>query len=307
MIVMLKIIPLSFIIALICAGISTVFSIIINRKDDYFELKNRIIGGIVLLLIDFGYMMIVFYCGCYSITFISAAMCIWPCLLVEAFIIFFYNVFSVEHDDEIISEWIITGSIAIIALAIHISVIFAPAQNLTYVHDMENVDITYAIPSDEILAKIELKVDDAFHKKYAIEEAEMRQVNGKNIAVYKVADNTGEGSTEYIPGYFIQEENELPKLVTKRIYYDESYMNKWDALRTIRRKYPTVILGDHKFDIDDDWNSYEVYCYREKMFSSNGDDYGIIILNLKDGKIEKYPVSEGKIPAWVDFETNIPR
>lgn len=304
---MLRIIPLSFIIALICAGISTVFSIILDRKDEKFKLKNRIIGGIVLLLIDFGYMMIVFYCGCYSITFISAAMYILPCLLVEAFTICAYNCVFELNDGRIISEWIVTGCIAIIVIAIRISVIFAPAQNLTYKHDMENVDITYAISSDEILAKIELKVDEAFRNNYAIEEAEMRQVNGKNIAVYKVTDNTGDGSTEYIPGYFIQEENELPKLVTKRIYYDESYENKWDDERTIRRKYPTVILGDHKFDIDDDWNPYEVYCYREKMFSSNGDDYGFIILNLKDGTSEKYPVTEGNIPTWVDFETNIPR
>ncbi len=111
----------------------------------------------------------------------------------------------------------------------------------------------------------------------------------------------------YIPGYFIQEEGELPKLVQNRIYYVTSYVNGRDVLRTIRRKYPTVILGDHKFDIDDNWNPYEVYVYRESMYASNGEDYGLIILNLKDGTSQKYPISEGKIPSWVDFETNYPR
>ena len=136
----------------------------------------------------------------------------------------------------------------------------------------------------------------------------MRQVNGKNITVYKVENKVGNlNDTEYIPGYFIQEEGEIPKLISKRIYYDTSYVNKKDALRTIRRKYPTVILGDHKFDIDDNWNPYEVFVYRESMYSSNGEDYGLIILNLKDGTSEKYPVHEGKIPSWVDFETNYPR
>lgn len=95
--------------------------------------------------------------------------------------------------------------------------------------------------------------------------------------------------------------------ITKRIYFDPSYLNKKDALRTVRRAYPTVYIGGSKFDVDDDYNPYFVYEYRENFFYSNGDDYGLIILNMQDGTINKYTASFGDIPDWIDFETTYPR
>lgn len=303
---MLKILLLSFIVSIVCGVITTGLSIFLNRKESCVRGSSRIIGGVVLFVVDLVWMILFLYCSCNSLTIITAIMYICPALATEALIMLLCWGMD-ENLENVKVELISTAILTAISFIFFISNAFTPAQNLTYAHDMENVDITYAISSDEILAKIELKLDSNFKEKYFIKSPEMRQVNGKNIAVYKVENYTVDNTTEYIPGYFIQEEGELPKLVTKRIYYDISYYNKKDALRTIRRKYPTAILGDHKFDIDDNWNPYEVYVYRDKMYSSNGEDYGLIILNLKDGTSEKYPVSEGKLPSWIDFETNYPR
>lgn len=66
------------------------------------------------------------------------------------------------------------------------STLLSPAQSLVYVHDMENVDITYTVASDEILSKIELKVDNSqFYEKYQFLSPEMRRINGEDIAVYQ--------------------------------------------------------------------------------------------------------------------------
>ena len=174
---------------------------------------------------------------------------------------------------------------------------------------MSNTDVSYAVSSDEILAKVELKINNSdWRDKYDVDSPEMRQVKGENIAVYHIKDKLAQSagsSTEYIPGFAIQKENELPQIVSKRIYFDTSYINKRDALRTVRRKYQTVVIGAHKFDIDDDYNPYEIFEYRENLFSTNGKDYGIIVLNLMDGTSEKYQVEE--IPDWVDFKTTYPR
>lgn len=297
---MLKILLLSFIVSIVCGVITTGVSLVTNRN----KISSRIIGGIALFVGNFIGTVLFLYGSCNSITMLTAIMYICIPLAIESFILFLI-VFPGDVDAMV--ELASTFILAVISFIFFISNAFTPAQNLTYAHDMENVDITYAISSDEILAKIELKVDGDFKDNYFIKSPEMRKVKGENIAVYKVVNHTGDNTTEYIPGYFIQEEGKLPKLVTKRIYYDTSYYNKKDALRTIRRKYPTAILGDHKFDIDDNWNPYEVFVYRESMYSSNGEDYGLIILNLKDGTSQKYPAYKGEIPPWVDFETNYPR
>lgn len=135
----------------------------------------------------------------------------------------------------------------------------------------------------------------------------MRKVNGDDIAVYHIKNNWGQnlGNAEYIPGYAIQKSGKLPEMVNKRKYFDTSFTNKRDALRTIRRKYQTETIGNHKFDLGDDYNLYEIFEYREDLFYSNGNNYGIIILNLVDGTSEKYTVD--KIPYWVDFTTTYPR
>lgn len=308
--VMLKVLLLSFIGALVytilTSGVG--FWIANSKKEsdkmyyhNYYEKVNCRIGyAISMFIVNFIWMALYLYSFCNSETFITVLRWIWPPLVFGEFILFVMDMYDYEWK----STWVIVA-ISIIACC---STWFSPVQTLVYVHDMENVDITYAVTSDEIIAKVELKVDSTqFTERYCFCKPEMRKINDEDIAVYQIKNNSNGDSTEYIPGYAIMKNDEIPQIIPKRIYFDTSYVNKRDALRTIRRKYPTVILGEHKFDIDDNWNPYEIYTYRENLYSSNGKDYGIIILNLLDGSSEKYPASEGKIPSWVDFKSTYPR
>lgn len=300
---MLGVIFWSFIGALICMVIIVGIGFVKNRKNmDESKINTRINWAIAIFIFEFFALLIIFYVSCSPQTLVTVIKWTW----VPLIFIWVFNI-AFSRKEECDTEWIVTLIIAIISGTVCIVSLFVPVQNLIYVRDMEDVDVTYAVSSDEVLAKVELKIDNSkFAENYAIESPEMRHVEGKDIALYHIKAKSG-NTTEYIPGYAIQEENELPKIISKRIYFDTSYENKRDALRTVRRKYPTVILGDHKFDIDDNWNPYEIYEYRENLFYTNGKDYGIIILNLMDGTCEKYPAAENKIPAWVDFETTYPR
>ena len=305
---MLGALILSFIGALVFAilplGGSVILSKILNKKRNY-----SIGWAIFSFITNFVCLLIVLYVACIEQTPLTVVRWIWPALFLKIVI---FELSSLPGNLNYPYQFGITCVLEIISCIICASTLFGPVQNMIYNHDMENVDITYAVKSDEILAKVELSIDNASYERdrYSVESPEMRQVNGEFIAVYHIIDkkaDSGEGNTEYIPGYGIQKKGELPKIISKRIYFDTSYIDQKDALRTVRRKYPTVVIGDHKFDIDDEWNPYEVFEYREKKYSTTGEDYGLIILNLMDGTCEKYPVAEGKIPSWVDYTTTYPR
>lgn len=303
-VVMLGAILWSFVGALICTVMIVGIGFVRNRKDmGESEINTRINWAIAISIFEFFVLLIIFYFCCSPQNIVTVIRWTWiPLIIVDVGYIMF------DKKECTDTEANVTAIAAIISGIVCISSLFAPVQNLIYVRDMEDVDVTYAVSSDELLAKVELKIDNSkFAENYNIASPEMRHVDGKNIAVYHIMNNTSDNETEYIPGYAIQEENELPKIISKRIYFDTSYGNKRDALRTVRRKYPTFIIGDHKFDIDDNWNPYEIYEYREHLFYTNGKDYGIIILNLMDGTCQKYPAAENKIPSWVDFETTYPR
>ena len=246
------------------------------------------------------------YFSCKPLTLITVLMWMWPALIVN--LIISALIFC---DSSEIYDYACYIILAVLSGIVCLASTFGIVQNLIYIHDMSNTDVTYAVTSDEILAKVELTIDNSnWRERYTVDSPEMRNVKGEDIAVYHIRDakaETTQPNTEYIPGYAIQRKGELPLIINKRIYFDTSYSNKRDALRTVRRKYPTVIIGTHKFDIDDDWNPYEVYEYRENIFSTDGKDYGLIILNLMDGTSEKYPVAENQIPSWVDFTTTYPR
>ena len=297
---MLKILGLSIIGAIVCTGITGIVGAIVRRN--WYDINERLGFNLWSFIIEFGWMSGFLYYSCKPLTLITSLMWMWPALLANI-------VISLFCDSSKKTDFVIHFTLMAISVIACMASLFGPVQNLIYVHDMSNTDVSYAVSSDEILAKVELKITDiAWRDKYTVDSPEMRQVKGEDIAVYHIKDNNEEkgcGSTEYIPGFAVQKKDELPKIVSKRIYFDTSYINKRDALRTVRRKYQTVIIGAHKFDIDDDYNPYEIFEYRDDLFSTNGKDYGIIVLNLMDGTSEKYPVDE--IPSWVDFTTTYPR
>lgn len=299
---MLNVLILSFIGALICTIITSGVGLVMHRDDIYFD--GRVGYMIASFIIDFVYMMLFLYVTCIELTILAVARWMWPILIFDIVILLFCK----NKEYELKSTCIL----AVVSGIICLSVNFAPVQNLIFAHDMKNVDISYAVTSDEILAKIELKIDNSVYNRdrYSVESPQMRLVDGKYIAVYHIVDAKADSmleNTEYIPGYAIQEKGKLPEIIPCRIYFDTSFINSRDALRTVRRKYKTEVIGNCKFDVDDEGNPFEIFEYRESLYSSNGNDYGLIILNLSDGTSEKYPVSENRIPEWVDFETTYPR
>lgn len=308
---MLSILPLS----LICSAIGlipTIISIIVGKKsEDNDHVKKAIIIGSIMFFIEFLYMALVLYASCIAYTVLSVLTWSWPAYILHIIIvrIAFYDCYL--HPIEVITQ-IVLPVLSLIMLFI---LIFQPAQNLLYVHDMKNVDIAYSISSDEILAKVDISIQNGGKNeyrggdKYAITEGEMRHVSGKDLAVYRIYDNgSAEDHSDYIPGYIIKESDKNPEIISKRIYYDPSYLNNRDALRTVRRAYPTTcIIGEPKFDINDQWDPYLVYQYRENfLFCSDNESYGVILLNMQNGNVEKY-AGNSALPSWVDFKTTAPR
>lgn len=300
---MLNILLLAFVGALICTIATSGVGLIIHRND-HFYFDERLTYMIVSFIIDYIYMVLFLYITCIEQTILVIVRWVWPILIVDIFILL-----KIENDEYEIKS---TCVLAVVSLLICLSVNFAPAQNLVFAHDMKDIDVSYAVTSDEILANIYLKIDNSVYNRdrYKVERPEMRLVDGKYIALYHIVDAQSGllvGNAEYIPGYAIQEKDKLPEIVPSRIYFDTSFINSRDALRTVRKKYKTEVIGNCKFDIDDDGHPYEIFEYRESLYSSNGNDYGLIILNLSDGTSERYPVAENNIPKWVDFKTTYPR
>lgn len=276
---------------------SLVTMIIIAGVGKIVTKELEIGKSIAAFIILFVWIICLLYFSCMEQTIFAIIRWLWIPLIIV------WIVFVFGGDEEYAG---IIGTLIIISGLFCISNLFTPKQTMIYLHDMEEVDIAYAITSDEILARIQLRTD--FRDKYKIDTPRMRKVNGKDIAVYPVRDkkeSQGGEQSEYIPGYAIQEENQLPKFVRKRIYFDTSYENERDAKRRVRKEYPTFIIGAHVFDVDDEWNPYEVFEYRENLYTTNGEDYGLILLDLRDGTCKHYKAAE--VPEWVDFKTTEPK
>lgn len=282
-----------FFYAIIVGIISTAVIVGIGKKLGGRHCDIPIKGIIASILVQAIAVIILLYVFCIEQTLFGILRWLWPAFLVDVVVFFI-----ADDQDE---EYGIVSLICTIVLGIVcISTLFMPKQTMVYIHEVEDEKIAYTISTNELVAKLNLQID-----KYRIDEPEMRKIKGKDVAVYQIHDD-GEGpTTEYIPGYAIQEVGQFPKFVSKKIYFDISYSGERDALRRVRKEYPTLIIGAHKFDVDDDGNPYEVYLYREKMHTPNGNDYGLITIDLRDGNCEKYPADE--IPKWIDFKSTEPK
>ena len=85
------------------------------------------------------------------------------------------------------------------------------------------------------------------------------------------------------------------------IYYSESAYFGKDLMRKLRFSYPTKILGEPHFELDDNDNPYYIVaCYKPNVFMFGAKDVNeVIIFNPCDGSSEKYEI--GKVPSWVDI------
>ncbi len=110
----------------------------------------------------------------------------------------------------------------------------------------------------------------------------------KGIPGYVSVDPVSVNSAEYV-------EFKTP------IYYTESAYFSKDLMRKLRFSYPTKILGEPHFELDDEDNPYYIVaCYKPSVFMFGAKDVSeVIIFNPCDGSSEKYPI--GEVPSWVDI------
>ncbi len=107
-----------------------------------------------------------------------------------------------------------------------------------------------------------------------------------------------------IPGYvMVDPVNNTSKYVEleKTMKYVESGFFGDDLMRKLRFEYPTKILGEPKFELDDEGNPvYLVPCYRPKVMLFGAEDVTeVIIFDPCTGSSEIY--STANTPSWVDI------
>ncbi len=110
----------------------------------------------------------------------------------------------------------------------------------------------------------------------------------KGIPGYVSVDPVSVNSAEYV-------EFKTP------IYYTESAYFSKDLLRKLRFSYPTKILGEPHFELDDEDNPYYIVaCYKPNVFMFGAKDVNeVIIFNPCDGTSKIYNI--GEVPSWVDI------
>ena len=111
--------------------------------------------------------------------------------------------------------------------------------------------------------------------------------------------NRTEGIPYYIKIDMTTQDTELVKL-DKGMKYSPSECFSRDLLRHIRFKYPTKMLTDVSFEIDDDGNPFWVVSYYEYTIGWLGgrDIKGVIMVNAVTGDTKDYPINE--VPQWID-------
>ncbi len=106
-----------------------------------------------------------------------------------------------------------------------------------------------------------------------------------------------------IPGFVmvdpVTNDAEYRKLSEPMRYADSAYFGE-DLMRRLRFDYPTKILGEPRFEVDDEGNPvYIVPCYRPRvMLFGASDVHEVIVFDPTDGSSEIFAVED--TPAWID-------
>ncbi len=110
----------------------------------------------------------------------------------------------------------------------------------------------------------------------------------KGIPGYVSVDPVSVNSAEYVE-------------LDKPIYYTESAYFSKDLMRKLRFSYPTKILGEPHFELDDEGSPYYIVsCYKPNVFMFGAKDVNeVIIFNPCDGSSTLYKV--GELPTWIDI------
>ena len=265
--------------------------------------RELVIWNIILFLIRFAWTGLLMYLSCEPFTIITGIVWMWIPELVKISILWFGNV---DYCSTFIDcDILVSIAVGIVSVLLCIFTSFMPSQEIVNINDLADSKMVNSESVESVLDYFQETVGNEYGgPRFSVEKSGMRKVNNEDVLVYHVSDKKSE---QYIPGYVIQKDGKSPEVIQKRIYFDESFYFGKDAKRAVRKKYQTEILGKHMFDIDDEYNPYEIFLYRENLLFSDGGDYGIIVLNLNDGTSEKYSESSGEIPEWVDFKSTYPR
>ena len=265
--------------------------------------RELVIWNIILFRIRFAWTGLLMYLSCEPFTIITGIVWMWIPELVKIPILWFGNV---DYCSTFIDcDILVSIAVGIVSVLLCIFTSFMPSQEIVNINDLADSKMVNSESVESVLDYFQETVGNEYDgPRFSVEKSGMRKVNNEDVLVYHVSDKKSE---QYIPGYVIQKDGKSPEVIQKRIYFDESFYFGKDAKRAVRKKYQTEILGKHMFDIDDEYNPYEIFLYRENLLFSDGGDYGIIVLNLNDGTSEKYSESSGEIPEWVDFKSTYPR
>jgi len=116
--------------------------------------------------------------------------------------------------------------------------------------------------------------------------------------IFKWFSNKDKGINAYITVNSVNGSASLVKLEKGMKIMPSAYFNN-NLKRYLRFKYPTLIFGNAKFEIDNDKNPYWIVPI--KTYSGIGikeEIKGVIVLDPISGKTHKYEIDD--IPSWID-------
>ena len=312
---MLRAILISAVSALLYTAIAAILYIVFLK--DFKVKASWVTRHVIRFAVRFIWLVIFMYLSCKPFTIVTALTWMWSAEIFMCFMIVMavcIGISTEETEDKSKAksedkseefDFAVYTIMATISVVVCIFGCFAPTQEMVNINNIAESKMVGSESVNSVLQQFKNTVGNKYSSsRFSVENYGMRRINDEDALVYHVSSQSSE---QYIPGYVIQKEGKSLEVIQKRIYFDESFYFGKDAKRAVRKKYQTEILGKHMFDIDDEYNPYEVFLYRENLFFSNGNDYGVIVLNLNNGTTEKYSASSGEVPKWVDFESTYPR
>lgn len=116
--------------------------------------------------------------------------------------------------------------------------------------------------------------------------------------IIKYFTNKKDGVEGYITVDSVNGESNLVKIENGMKYLPSAYFNE-DLRRKLTFTYPTKILGNEKFELDEDGNPYWVVpTFKYSGVGLKKEVSGAVILDAVSGKSKFYKVKD--IPSWVD-------
>ncbi len=123
--------------------------------------------------------------------------------------------------------------------------------------------------------------------------------------IIKWFSNRKKGVQGYITVNSVSGESELKRLNKGMKYMPSAHFNE-NLYRKLRFKYPTLVFGDSKFEIDNDGNPFWITpIYKYTGVGLKTRVTGVIILDPITGDSKKYDIKN--VPTWVDnaYDANL--